>query len=124
MWFHIPIFDLIKCSIRLATKKTDPIVFDVFLHRPIESAKQREKYYGNDNGVVSSSGGNLKTDPLIVVDGVLVVDGDSHGEIGIILGVGFANERRCCSVTLSVIAWAHTQNDPCKASISLQDASI
>ena len=31
---------------------------------------------------------------------------------GIILGMGLANERWCYNVTLSLIGWAHTQNDP------------
>ena len=30
---------------------------------------------------------------------------------GIILGMGSSNERRCDIVTLSLIGWAHTQND-------------
>ena len=32
---------------------------------------------------------------------------------GIILGMDSANERRCYSVTSSLIGWAQTQNDPC-----------
>ena len=31
---------------------------------------------------------------------------------GIILGMGWANERWCYIVTSSLIGWAHTQNDP------------
>ena len=31
---------------------------------------------------------------------------------GIILGMGSANERHCYIVTVSLIDWAHTQNDP------------
>ena len=33
-------------------------------------------------------------------------------DVGIILGVGSANERKCNYVTPSLIGWAHTQNDP------------
>ena len=33
---------------------------------------------------------------------------------GIILGMGSANERRCCNVILYLVGWAHTQNDPWK----------
>ena len=33
--------------------------------------------------------------------------------VGIILGMGSANERRCYIVMSSLIGWAHTQNDPC-----------
>ena len=33
---------------------------------------------------------------------------------GIILGMGSANERRRYTVTLALIGWAHTQNDPCQ----------
>ena len=34
---------------------------------------------------------------------------------GIILGMGSANERRHCYVMLSLIGWAHTQNNACMA---------
>ena len=33
--------------------------------------------------------------------------------IGIILCMRLANERQCYNVTLSLICWAYTQNDPC-----------
>ena len=33
--------------------------------------------------------------------------------LGIILGMGSANERRCFIVTSSVTGWAHTQSDLC-----------
>ena len=35
--------------------------------------------------------------------------------VGIILNMGSANEKRRYNVTSSLIAWAHTQNDPCYA---------
>ena len=31
---------------------------------------------------------------------------------GTILGMGSANERRCYIVTMPLIGWAHTKNDP------------
>ena len=33
------------------------------------------------------------------------------GYLGIILGMGSANERGCCNVMSSLIGWAHSQND-------------
>ena len=34
--------------------------------------------------------------------------------VEIILGMGSANERQCYKITLSLIGWTHTKNDPCK----------
>ena len=78
-----------------------------------------------------------RTCPLVAVAGVIIM-GPSHyyqfgpsaiftrltcpitkGKVimyctaGIILCMCPANERRCYNVTLSLIGWAHSQNDPC-----------
>ena len=42
----------------------------------------------------------------------------NNSRVGIILCMGSTNEKRCYIVALSLVDWAHTQNDTCRAVVA------